>query len=135
MADAPVIDPAWMTDKRDQEIAVTAFRYARRLANTPSLRKVSVGEEVVPGPAVQSDAQISEYLKNTTVTYYHASSTCKMEMRNDSMAVVDKDGKVFDVKNLRVVDVSALPLLPPGQPQGTVYMLAEKITHRILEEA
>ena len=58
-----------------------------------------------------------------------------MGMQNDSMAVVDKDAKVFGVKNLRVVDVSALPLLPPGQPQGTIYMLAEKIADRILEEA
>ncbi|KAH0271336.1 putative GMC oxidoreductase, partial [Aureobasidium melanogenum] len=135
MADAPVINPAWLTDKRDQELAVAAFKYARRLANTTSLRRVIVGEEVAPGPAVQSDAQILEYLKNTTVTYYHASSTCKMGVSDDSTAVVDKDGKVFGVKNLRVVDVSALPLLPPGQPQGTVYMLAEKIADRILEEA
>ncbi|KAK6007027.1 hypothetical protein QM012_006035 [Aureobasidium pullulans] len=135
MADAPVINPAWLTDKRDQELAVTAFKYARRLANTTSLRRVIVGDEIAPGPAIQSDAQILGYLKNTTVTYYHASSTCKMGMSNDSTAVVDKDAKVFGVKNLRVVDVSALPLLPPGQPQGTVYMLAEKIADRILEEA
>ncbi|KAI4716890.1 GMC oxidoreductase [Aureobasidium sp. EXF-10727] len=125
MAVAPVIDPAWLTDKRDQDLAVNAFKYARRLANTTSLRRVIVGEEVAPGPGVQSDEQILEYLRNTTVTYYHAACT----------SVVDKDGKVLGVKGLRVVDVSALPLLPPGQPQGTVYMLAEKIADRILEEA
>ncbi|KAI4725144.1 GMC oxidoreductase [Aureobasidium sp. EXF-10728] len=135
MAVAPVIDPAWLTDKRDQDLAVNAFKYARRLANTTSLRRVIVGEEVAPGPEVQSDEQILGYLRNTTVTYYHAACTCKMGMRNDSTAVVDKDGKVFGVKGLRVVDVSALPLLPPGQPQGTVYMLAEKIADRILDEA
>jgi choline dehydrogenase len=135
MADAPVIDPAWLTDKRDQELAINALKYARLLANTTSLRRVIVGEEVAPGSAVQSDEQILGYLRNSTVTYYHAACTCKMGMKNDSTAVVDKDGKVFGVDRLRVVDVSALPLLPPGQPQGTVYMLAEKIADRILEEA
>lgn len=135
MADAPVIDPAWLTDKRGQDLAINAFKDARCLANTASLRRVIVGEEVAPGSAVQSDEPILEYLKNSTVTYYHAACTCKMGTRDDSTAVVDKDGKVFGVNALRVADVSALPLLPPGQPHSTVYMLAEKIADRILKEA
>ena len=32
----------------------------------------------------------------------------------DAMAVVDSRAWVFDVKGLRVVDVSAFALLPPG---------------------
>lgn len=32
----------------------------------------------------------------------------------DAMAVVDSRARVFDVKGLRVVDVSAFALLPPG---------------------
>ena len=36
------------------------------------------------------------------------------------MAVVDSTGKVFGVSRLRVADISAFPLLPPGHPQATV---------------
>ena len=36
------------------------------------------------------------------------------------MAVVDTRARVFGTKNLRVVDSSAFPLLPPGHPQSTV---------------
>ena len=44
----------------------------------------------------------------------------KMGQRNDTMAVADSNGKVFGVSNLRVADISAFPLLPPGHPQATV---------------
>jgi len=58
--------------------------------------------------------------------------TNKMGRANDSMAVVDSKARVFGVKNLRVVDASAMPFLPPGQPQATLYMLGEKIADEIL---
>ena len=51
---------------------------------------------------------------------------------NDTTAVVDSHARVRGVHNLRVVDASAFPILPPGQPQSTVYMFAEKIAHFIL---
>ena len=44
----------------------------------------------------------------------------KMGRRNDTMAVADSTGRVFGVSNLRVADISAFPLLPPGHPQATV---------------
>jgi hypothetical protein len=37
-----------------------------------------------------------------------------MEKVGDAMAVVDSRARVFNVKGLRVVDVSAFALLPPG---------------------
>jgi choline dehydrogenase len=51
------------------------------------------------------------------------------------MAVVDLEARVIGVSGLRVVDMSAFALLPPGQPQATVYMLAEKIADMILWDA
>ena len=50
---------------------------------------------------------------------------------SDPMAVVDAHARVIGVQNLRVVDISALPFVPPGHPQATVYMLAEKIADDI----
>jgi len=135
MSDAPVINPAYLTDERDQELGVAAFRFARRLAATESLQRAIIGDEVVPGPGVESDAEILRYLQQSITPFYHASCTCKMGRRNDSMAVVDSEARVIGVSGLRVVDVSAFALLPPGQPQATVYMLAEKVADMILEHA
>ncbi|KAH0344604.1 alcohol oxidase, partial [Aureobasidium melanogenum] len=135
MADAPIINPAYLENKRDQELGIAAFRFARRLTATRSLQRVIIGAETVPGPAVNTDAEILDYMRNSMSPFFHASCTCKMGMRNDSMAVVDSEAKVIGVERLRVVDISAFALLPPGQPQATVYMLAEKIVDMILRDA
>ena len=51
---------------------------------------------------------------------------------DDPNAVVDSKARVIGVSNLRVVDASAFPLLVPGHPQSTIYMLAEKIAAEII---
>lgn len=50
-----------------------------------------------------------------------------MGKAGDANAVVDSRASEFGVRGLRVVDASAFPCLPPGLPQSTVYVLAEKI--------
>ena len=72
------------------------------------------------GLPVQSDAQILHFIRESLSPLYHASCTCSMGQEGDPAAVVDSHAKVFGVSALRVVDVSAFPLLPPGQPQSTV---------------
>ncbi|KAF3354218.1 Putative protein disulfide-isomerase [Verticillium dahliae VDG1] len=42
-------------------------------------------------------------------------------------------GQTMEDHGLRVVDASSFALLPPGHPQSTVYVLAEKIAAEILE--
>lgn len=135
MVDAPIINPALLEDKRDQDLAIAAFKFTQRLAATASLKRAIIGPEVVPGPNVTTDAEILTYLRQSVMPLFHASCTCKMGMRNDSMAVVDSEAKVIGVSGLRIVDISAFPFLPPGQPQATVYMLAEKIADMILRDA
>lgn len=46
-----------------------------------------------------------------------------MGARNDSMSVVDSRARVHGVTGLRVVDASAMPGLPPGQPMASVCKL------------
>ena len=46
-----------------------------------------------------------------------------MGRANDTTAVVDSHARVRGVSNLRVVDASAFPILPPGQPQSTACKL------------
>ena len=50
-------------------------------------------------------------------------------------AVVDSKARVIGVQNLRVVDASAFAILPPGHPQSTIYMMAEKVADDILNGA
>jgi choline dehydrogenase len=77
------------------------------------------GPEVKPGANYTTDAQLLEYIRTKGIgAVHHASSTNKMGLANDTMAVVDSHGKVFGVKNLRVIDSSSFRFTPPGHTQG-----------------
>ncbi|PYH38232.1 GMC family oxidoreductase [Aspergillus neoniger CBS 115656] len=130
--DLPIINPNWLATKTDEEVAVAIYRRNREIFQSPGMEPIIDGEEYFPGEEFQTDLEILEVIKDTLMTVYHASCTCKMGVRNDSMAVVDSQARVFGVDGLRVVDASAFPFLPPGHPQSVVYMLAEKIASDII---
>ncbi|OCL09667.1 GMC oxidoreductase [Glonium stellatum] len=125
---APVINPNFLTHPADAEVAVAAFKRARQVWQNIN---ITVGPEYLPGPSVQTDAEILQFIRTSLVQVWHASSTCAMGQANDTMAVVDSTAKVFGVSNLRVVDASIFPILSPGHPQSNCYMIAEKIADDI----
>lgn len=127
----PKIDMGWLTHTADREVAVAALKRCREAFASPDVASVVTGPEVAPGPSVQTDDEILAYIQNAVSPIFHALGTCAMGKRGDRNAVVDVHGRVFGVHNLRVVDSSIFPISPPGHPQSTVYMLAEKIADDI----
>ncbi|KAH7398802.1 oxidoreductase [Phaeosphaeria sp. MPI-PUGE-AT-0046c] len=136
MFDHPVININFLSDPRDQDMAIATLRRIREIFAQPVLEPVVVADgEVIPGRSVQSDAELLQYIRMYARTISHASATCKMGKADDKMAVVDSEGRVFGTKRLRVVDASAMPFLPPGHPMSMVYALAEMVSERVLEGA
>lgn len=131
MSDQPLINMNRLSHPADLEILVAAFKRGRQLWNTPAANTIKIGEEITPGLAVQTDEQIAAYIEENLLHIYHASATCSMGAKNDTMAVLDANSKVYGVNGLRVVDASAFPFAIPGHPQASVYMLAEKIADSI----
>ncbi|KAJ4297924.1 hypothetical protein N0V90_005823 [Kalmusia sp. IMI 367209] len=130
--DPPVIHINFLSDPRDKEVLIAAVKRAREILADKTLAPVLVGAEVAPGNATTSDDDILDYIHRSVQIFFHASSTCKMGKAGDKAAVVDSNGKVFGAQSLRVVDLSAVPFLPPGHPMATVYALAEKQAAAIL---
>ncbi|KAF2231595.1 GMC oxidoreductase [Viridothelium virens] len=130
-ADLPLIDPNWLTDPTDQAVAIAAYKRVRAAFASKFMQQIVIGDEYFPGKAVQSDADILNTIANTVQTVWHASVTCRMGSVDDPNAVVDSKARVIGVQGVRVVDASAFALLPPGHPQSTIYMLAEKIADDI----
>ncbi|KAI0182376.1 glucose-methanol-choline oxidoreductase [Xylaria flabelliformis] len=124
---APIINPGFLTDRADIEIAVAAFKRVRKFWQTKAMRQFTIGDEAFPGKNVSTDAQIENIIRRSYNTIYHGSCTCAMGKRDDPMAVLDSKARVYGVTGLRVVDAASFPILVPGHPQSTVYALAEKI--------
>lgn len=132
---APKVNPNWMTDKADQELAIAIYRRLRVLYETEPIKSVRANTvEYWPGlDKVQTDEQILAHVHKTLMAVYHASCTNRMGRRDDPTAVVDSLARVIGVSGVRVVDASAFALLPPGHPQSVVYALAEKIADAIIK--
>lgn len=133
MQDAPLINPNWITDPVDIELAIAAFKRQRRFWAVLASYNLTIGAEQFPGPTVQSNAQILDFIQKALTPVWHASATCRMGRSNDTQAVIDSSARVYGTRRLRVVDASSFPFLPPGHPQATIYALAEKIAQEILD--
>lgn len=90
------------------------------------------GEEIQPGPEVQSDEEIDDWVKQNVESAYHPAGTCRMGPASDPLSVVDTVGRLHGVRKLRVVDASVFPSLPNGNINAPVIMVAEKISDAIL---
>ncbi|KAI1412206.1 choline dehydrogenase [Hypoxylon sp. FL1857] len=132
VTDLPVIDPNWLTDPIDIEVAIAAYKRIRAVFASDTLRGILADPvEYFPGPAVQTDEQLLATIRKSLSTVFHASTTCRMGKVDDPSAVVDAKARVIGVSGLRIVDASSFALLPPGHPQSTVYAFAEKIADDI----
>jgi choline dehydrogenase len=90
------------------------------------------GRELQPGEAVQTDAQIDEFIRDKVESAYHPSCSCKMGSAEDGMAVVDPDTRVHGLQGLRVVDSSIMPTVTTGNLNAPTIMVAEKAADHIL---
>jgi choline dehydrogenase len=122
MRDPPIINPNWLTHPTDQAVAVAGYKRARAFFEASAMKPVLIGGEYFPGAnaSVTSDRAILEFIRKSFGTVFHASCTCKMGNSSDAGAVLDARARVRGVKNLRVVDASSFPILPPGHPVATV---------------
>ncbi len=66
---------------------------------------------------------------------HHACGTCKMGVASDASAVVDSRFKVFGTSNLRIVDASVFPEIPGFFIALPIYMISEKASQVIRDDA
>jgi choline dehydrogenase len=128
----PKIEFKFMETAHDVDAMIHGVRLARKLAEQPAL-KPYIAEEVVPGPAVRSDEQLIEDIRNRGVSNLHPVGTCRMGTGRD--AVVDPRLRVHGIRGLRVADASIMPLVVGGNTNAPSIMIGEKCAAMILEDA
>lgn len=125
---APSILFNYMSHEKDWEEFRDAIRLTRNIIEQPAFDKYR-GREISPGPDVQSDEALDQFIKANAETAYHPCGSCRMG--DDALAVTDGQGRVHGVEGLRVVDASLFPLIPTGNLNAPTIMLAEKIADHI----
>jgi choline dehydrogenase-like flavoprotein len=119
----PAILHNFLQTPEAQRVAVDAILLTRRIVAGPALQRFEP-EEHLPGPGVQTDDEILAYARQTVITVFHQSGTCKMGQ--DSMAVVDERLRVQGMSALRVIDASIMPNVISGNTNAPTMMIAEK---------
>lgn len=117
----PKINPNFIGDDYDLKVAVESVKAMRKVMAQQSLAHV-IDEEVSPGAAVQTDAQIGEWVKRVATTMWHPVGTCRMG--SDEGAVVDARLRVRGVEQLHVIDASIMPNITSGNTNAPTQALA-----------
>jgi choline dehydrogenase len=126
------MDPRYFSHEADAQLFVEGMRFARRIAQMPALKPLVV-RETRPGPGVQDDAGLLDYMKETIQTSWHMVGTCRMGI--DAAAVVDTALKVRGMDRLRVVDSSIFPTIPSSNTNIPTIATGEKGAELLLAAA
>ncbi|KAG5334157.1 hypothetical protein C0989_004274, partial [Termitomyces sp. Mn162] len=97
----PAIDHNYLDNEIDVRILLKGYKLLREIYKTSPLKEHIV-TEVNPGAEIQTDADLTEYIRRTLGTTFHPIGTASMLPRKDG-GVVDSRLKVYGTQNLRVV--------------------------------
>lgn len=132
--DNPVIRFNYMSQASDWEDFRACIRLTREVFGQPAMQPF-VKHEIQPGSAVQSDAELDDFIREHVESAYHPCGTARMGRADDPMAVVDPECRVIGVDGLRVADSSIFPQVTNGNLNAPSIMVGEKAADHILGRA
>jgi choline dehydrogenase len=120
----------YLSTERDRREWIEAVRVARNILNQPAFAPYN-GGEISPGPSVETDDEIMDWVARDAETALHPSCTARMGV--DGQSVIDPATMgVHGTEGLRVVDASVLPVVTNGNLYAPTMMVAEKAADLIL---
>jgi choline dehydrogenase len=116
----PALRFNYLSTPNDRREWIEAIQVARSILAQPAFASYD-GGELSPGPTVQSDEEVLDWVARDAETALHPSCTCAMGTVVDpaTMGVNGLDG-------IRVVDASVFPFVPNGNIYAPVMMVAER---------
>jgi choline dehydrogenase len=129
----PALRFNYLSTPNDRRHWVEAIHVARHILAQPAFAPYDAGE-VSPGPDVDTNEEILDWVARDAETALHPSCTCAMG--SGERSVVDpRTMCVHGVDGLRVVDASVMPYVTNGNIYAPVMMIAEKASDLILGNA
>ena len=130
---APAIRFNFLQTASDMQAIIAGMRWARRIIQQPALAPY-VAEELIPGSAVNTDAEFEANIRENAISNLHPVGTCRMGP-DAADTVVDPRLRVHGIAGLRVADAAIMPTVPAGNTNAPSIMIGEKAAAMILEGA
>jgi len=122
IADAPIIDPAYLSTEHDRALACKALELARFVGGQQALAAWRA-EEIYPGMDCRSHADLAEFISRAVITHHHPVGTCRMGA--DDGNVVNADLQLLGLERAYIVDASVIPQITSGPIHAAVLAIAE----------
>lgn len=139
--DAPLINPNFLDQESDREVAARSVAVMRKFASTKCLSSI-IDHGYHHKPEIQVEAAIADsnvmhpelgssqeaalaYVRANAASIYHSVGTCAMGKKASDGSVVDGKLRVHGIEGLRVVDASIMPQITSGNTNAPVLCIAE----------
>jgi len=122
-SDKPKILTNSLTEPEDVASMVAGMELAREIAASEPMRS-TITRELKPGSQVSGRDDLESALRDRVELIYHPVGTCRMGSDDD--AVIDSELRVRGLQGLRIVDASVMPIIPGGNTNAPVIMVAER---------
>ncbi|KAI9702664.1 MAG: hypothetical protein M1820_006048 [Bogoriella megaspora] len=131
----PTIDPKYLSNPLDVEVAASHLAFIEKLAATQPLASFLKpgGRRNAPEAQGTDREKAKKWVRKSALSNWHQCGTCSM-MPQEYGGVVNERLLVHGMRNLRVVDSSVIPIIPKGNIQSSVYMVAERAADIIKED-
>jgi choline dehydrogenase-like flavoprotein len=126
--DFPIMDPHYFEHDMDLQMLIKQVRYIREVFKTAPFKDIvseDIAAELCPGHEIQTDEELANWVKQTCSTGWHTTGSLSMRPK-DKNGVVDPQLKVYGTKNIRVVDLSIVPMQVSAHTQSVAYTIAEQ---------
>lgn len=125
-ASSPAIDPKLLSHPIDKIVLAKHLLFASKTLRQaePLSSKLATSGQRYPETPLDDLTSAEKYLEQHAMGAHHVAGSCAM-LPESLGGVVDASLRVHGIKGLRVCDASVIPILPRGNPQATVYGVAE----------
>jgi len=128
IADPPRIDPNYLSSEHDRRLARRALEIARQVGAQAALGEWRA-QELHPGDACRSDADLDAFVARAVITHHHPVGTCRMG--SDAQSVVSPELALRGFEDCYIVDASVIPSITSGPVHAAVLAIAETFAAEI----
>jgi choline dehydrogenase len=104
----PILNYNYYREEEDLRRMRECVRLCAEVGSGPSYSSIVANRIEPSDQELNDDEALNLWIRKNAVTSHHISSTCKMGLTSDSMAVVDQYGRVHGTKALRIGDASIM---------------------------